>query len=268
MKKRILMFAMIFLLVLSVNGSSFEFVNDVITQKKILGQWNVEGIAVEFTSQLVSTARGINFYRFKENNSIELVYSIMKEKKDRTSFLGVGRLVNGEMADGSNGFNSRPSTYSIHLFGNDHVVFDNGISDARDVLKAVRIKSNQVAAVSKSADIEEFISLTGQSYIKDTIDSLNKEVRKKFANVPEEAWKGIAATKESRIMDLLIPIYGKYFLQSEIREMNAFFKGAAWPKYLRVVKSIGDECLAAGKKFKEDTFLSVEKQLKSKGYLK
>lgn len=267
-KKVFITFFIALVAMTSICRGEFNFVNDTATEKKVAGKWQIEGMPVQFSNQYVASLNyGLKCYRFIEKDIQGMVFAIAKEAKDSSfSVLMVGQISNGELKSAGSildGFG-----YQISFFGNDHMIFDNRISDSRMVLKAVRIKAEN-SATTKKADLLEYVKLSGNPFIQNILNAIQNDVRNKYKNVPPAAWNEISYTPDfNQAAAHIVPIYDKYFSRAEIRELIAFYKSPVFQKFWRVLPKIGEESEAAGKKLRNEIFSNYEKSLRKKGYIK
>lgn len=117
--------------------------------------------------------------------------------------------------------------------------------------------------------IREFIKIIGAD--KMAITAMQKyiqELRETHANVPEEFWSEFTVeVSSSKMTDLYIPIYAKYYTDSDIDELIKFYKSPIGQKTLKVMPNLIKESMEAGGKMGNEIAREVKEKLDKKaGY--
>ncbi|PQA92596.1 hypothetical protein B0A69_14095 [Chryseobacterium shigense] len=117
--------------------------------------------------------------------------------------------------------------------------------------------------------IREFIKIIGADKMATTaMQQYIQGLRKTHVNVPDEFWSEFTAeVSSSKMIDLYIPIYAKYYTESDIDELIKFYKSPIGQKTLEVMPSLIKESMEAGGKMGRDIAIKVKEKLDRKeGY--
>lgn len=89
---------------------------------------------------------------------------------------------------------------------------------------------------------------------------------KNYSNISESFWKEFQAeiekTSETRLIDMFVDIYFKYFTESDLKEIIAFYKTPIGQKLLHNNPAIIKDAMSVGKKWGEDVAEQVVDKLK------
>jgi len=121
---------------------------------------------------------------------------------------------------------------------------------------------------AKRDDIRKLMKLTGSAEVgKQVMDQLFVTFRQTMPNVPGEFWDGISKKVDANEMvELIVPIYAKYFSHDEIRELIKFYQSPLGKKLTRVLPDVTRESMAAGQKWGAELAAEVMKEIQQKGY--
>ncbi|MBB6372191.1 DUF2059 domain-containing protein [Chryseobacterium shigense] len=126
-------------------------------------------------------------------------------------------------------------------------------------------------AFSQASDtkIREFIRITGADKMAITaMQQFIEQIKENHPNVPDEFWKEFTAEVSSNKMtDIYIPIYAKYYTESDIDELIKFYKSPIGQKTLTVMPALMRESMEAGGKMGREIATQIKEKLDKKaGY--
>lgn len=121
---------------------------------------------------------------------------------------------------------------------------------------------------TKQDKVKELIYLSGVTNL--SYEQMNEflwDFRRRYPNVPEDFWGQIS--KEMNIQELVIkyiPIYEKFYSDSDIDELLKFYKSDLGRKMLSNLPIITQELKGIGKKWGQDIERKFSSELKRKNY--
>ena len=88
--------------------------------------------------------------------------------------------------------------------------------------------------------------------------------REKIKDVPEEYWKR-AETKfdMAELLQLIIPLYDKYYTIEDLKALNAFYESAVGQKVLSTLPQITQESMKIGQAWGEEVAKRVEREVQA-----
>ena len=124
------------------------------------------------------------------------------------------------------------------------------------------------AEKAKQDDIRKLMKLTGSAEVgKQVMDQLFVSFKQSMPNVPAEFWDGISKKVDvDEMVELIVPIYAKYFSHDEIRELIKFYQSPLGKKLTKVLPDVTRESMAAGQKWGTKLAEEVMKEIQQKGY--
>ncbi|SHG61005.1 DUF2059 domain-containing protein [Chryseobacterium sp. OV279] len=122
---------------------------------------------------------------------------------------------------------------------------------------------------ASEAKVRELIKITGAD--KMAIAGMQQsipEIKKESPNISDEFWSEfMAEVTTDRITEMYIPIYSKYYTESEVDELIRFYKSPIGQKTLAVLPTIMKESVEAGQKMGREITIKVKEKLDKKaGY--
>lgn len=126
-----------------------------------------------------------------------------------------------------------------------------------------------VFSQTSEAKVRELIKVMGAD--KMAISGMQqqmKEIKKNSPNISDEFFNEfVAEVTTDRITEVYIPIYAKYYTESEIDELIKFYKSPVGKKTISVLPDIMKESIDAGGKMGRDIAIKVKEKLDKKaGY--
>jgi hypothetical protein len=121
---------------------------------------------------------------------------------------------------------------------------------------------------AKRAEIRKLIELTGAANVSaEVMRQIIGPIRNDFPEVPAEFWDNF--TKEIRadeLVDLVVPLYDKYYTRQEIHELTAFYQSPVGQKTVKVLPSLSAEAISVGQDWGRTVAERAMKKLKQQGY--
>lgn len=130
------------------------------------------------------------------------------------------------------------------------------------VFSVFTYSQNQVN--TKNEKIKSLMTLTGSGNLGvSMIDTMIESFKKTMPEVPNEFW--IEFRKEvnaEEIVNLMIPIYDKYFTEKEVDELIAFYNTPIGKKMISTLPTIMKESMEVGKIWGQELGKKVYNRLK------
>jgi hypothetical protein len=117
-------------------------------------------------------------------------------------------------------------------------------------------------------EIRKLIDLTGAANVSaDALKQIIAPLKAEYPEVPQEFWDSF--TKEVRsdeLVDLVVPIYDKYYTRDEIHELTVFYQSPVGQKTIKVLPQLSSEAINAGQQWGQMVADRAMRKLKDKGY--
>jgi hypothetical protein len=122
---------------------------------------------------------------------------------------------------------------------------------------------------TKSEKIRELLELTGSGELGiQVMQTLIPAYEKNFPNVEKEFWKQLSnEINAEELVSLVIPIYDKYYSESDVDQLIAFYKTPLGAKLIKTMQPIMQESMLAGQKWGKELGEKIALRLKDRGYL-
>ncbi|MCT2561449.1 DUF2059 domain-containing protein [Chryseobacterium herbae] len=116
---------------------------------------------------------------------------------------------------------------------------------------------------ASEAKIREFIKITGADKMAITVmQQYIQQFKVGYPDVPDRFWDEFSSEISSNKMaDLYIPIYAKYYTESDIDELITFYKSPVGQKTLRVMPSLMKESMEEGGKMGREIAQKIKDKL-------
>jgi hypothetical protein len=123
---------------------------------------------------------------------------------------------------------------------------------------------------TKTANIRKLLELTGSGKIGVQVaQNMIVSFKKVYPSVPEEFWEGFKKELNSEVLvEMVIPIYDKYYTETEIKELTDFYATPIGRKVITVTPLISQESMQAGQKWGKELGEKLYKDLNDKGLIK
>jgi uncharacterized protein len=121
---------------------------------------------------------------------------------------------------------------------------------------------------AKRAEIRKLIELTGAANISaDALRQIIAPLRSGFPQVPDEFWDNfVKEVRSDELVDLVVPIYDKYYTLEEIRDLTRFYQSPVGQKTIKVLPKLSAEAIDAGQEWGRMVADRAMRKLKDKGY--
>ena len=122
---------------------------------------------------------------------------------------------------------------------------------------------------TKTGKIKQLLELTGAGRLgKQVAENVISIFQKQYSDVDPKFWdEFIQGIKPEDLENLIVPIYDKYFTESDIDQMIAFYNTPIGKKVVATLPQITQESMAAGANWGREIGEKVVKRLKAKGYI-
>lgn len=129
------------------------------------------------------------------------------------------------------------------------------------------VESNEDHA-AKRVEIRKLIELTGAANVSaDALRQIIEPLRAGFPQVPEEFWNTfIKEVHSDELIDLVIPIYDKYYTRREIEDLTHFYQSPVGRKTIQVLPKLSTEAINAGQEWGRMVADRAMRKLKEQGF--
>lgn len=114
---------------------------------------------------------------------------------------------------------------------------------------AFLLASMTFAQTSKEKKINEFIHLTAVDKLgKQSVDKMVDLYKQHFVDLPEEFWEEFKKeVNEDELTKMYIPIYDKYYSESDLDALIKFYKSPTGKKMVAVMPEVMNESMERGR---------------------
>jgi hypothetical protein len=122
----------------------------------------------------------------------------------------------------------------------------------------------------KVKDIKTLLKLTGSVEMSlSAMDQIIESLKKVQPDIPEEFWSEFRKeVSADDLIDLIVPIYNKYYSEQDVKDLIVFYKSPLGQKVTKTLPSISQESMQAGQVWGQRLGEKVVERMKAKGYLK
>lgn len=122
----------------------------------------------------------------------------------------------------------------------------------------------------KAQSIHTLLELTGVVKVaQQMIGQIFDQFAKDAPSVPAEAWQKLRKKMNGdEMVELMIPIYDKYYTQEEVDGMIAFYRTPLGQKVISTMPAISQEGFQVGQEWGRRKAAEVVKELRAEGLLK
>ncbi len=123
---------------------------------------------------------------------------------------------------------------------------------------------------TKTENIRKVLELTGSGKIGVQVaQNMIVSFKKVYPSVPDEFWEGFKRELNSEVLvEMVIPIYDKYYTETEIKALTDFYATPIGRKVITVTPLISQESMQAGQKWGKELGEKLYKDLNDKGLIK
>lgn len=117
--------------------------------------------------------------------------------------------------------------------------------------------------------IKTLLEMTGAGKIGvQVMDNMIATFKKSAPNVPNEIWdEFMKDVKPEALIDLIIPVYAKYYTDEDINQLIDFYRTPLGKKVVERMPSISQESYQLGAEWGKKLGAQAVKKLQEKGYL-
>jgi len=125
-----------------------------------------------------------------------------------------------------------------------------------------------IADSAKHADIVKMLRASGGAELGiQMMDNILPTFVQAFPQVPEQLWEEIKQEfSADALIDMIAPVYDKYYSHEEIQELIAFYESPIGKKLVERTPLVMQESMAVGQKWGYEVAEKIMKKLESKGY--
>lgn len=127
-----------------------------------------------------------------------------------------------------------------------------------------------VADTAKHQDILKLLRVSGSSELGiQVMDQLMMTFEEILPDVPTEFWADFRnEVKAEDLLDMMVPIYDKYYTHDDIRELIKFYESPVGKKMVDTMPLLLQESMQAGQEWGRALSEKMLQKLKEKGYSK
>jgi hypothetical protein len=120
----------------------------------------------------------------------------------------------------------------------------------------------------KREEIRKLIELTGAAKVSAAaLKQIIAPMRQAFPQVPEGFWSEfLSEVRADELVDLIVPIYDKYYTRDDIHELTKFYQSPVGQKTIKVLPQLSAEAIDAGQEWGRGVADRAMKKLQEKGY--
>ncbi|WP_035672221.1 DUF2059 domain-containing protein [Flavobacterium sp. 83] len=121
---------------------------------------------------------------------------------------------------------------------------------------------------SKKDNIKNLLELTGSGKLGVQVgQNMINSFKKSYPNVPVEFWDDFLKEMNSdTLINLIIPIYDKYYTESEIKQLSEFYQSSLGKKVISTMPLVVKESMQVGQTWGKEIGEKVYSDLKEKGF--
>lgn len=122
----------------------------------------------------------------------------------------------------------------------------------------------------KVKDIKQLLKITGSVDLSlGAMDQIIESIKKIQPDIPQEFWDEFRKeVKGDDLIDMIVPIYDKYYSAQDIKDLITFYNSPLGQKVSKSLPAISQESMAAGQAWGQKLGEKVVEKMKAKGYLK
>lgn len=121
---------------------------------------------------------------------------------------------------------------------------------------------------TKRAEIRQLIELTGAANVSaDALRQIIAPVRAAFPQVPDDFWDTfVKEVRSDELIDLVVPIYDKYYTREEIHDLTMFYRSPVGQKTIKILPKLSAEAIDAGQAWGQTVADRAMRKLHDKGF--
>ena len=143
-----------------------------------------------------------------------------------------------------------------------------GITDPNTGAPALTLLSYSQDSL-KEDHIRQFMEITGSAKMgKMVMDKMIESYKKIYPAAASDFWDEFAKEINLKdLVDMIVPIYGKYFSDEEITQLIAFYKTPLGKKIIETMPLIMQDSYGVGQAWGTKLAEKIQLRLKEKGYI-
>lgn len=120
----------------------------------------------------------------------------------------------------------------------------------------------------KQQDIMKLLRLSGSGELGiQVMDQMLITFESSFSQVPQKFWDDFRKEiKSDDLLELIAPLYDKYFTHDDIRELIRFYESPIGKKMIMTMPLVMQESMSIGQQWGEEIGGRIMKRLKEEGY--
>lgn len=124
-------------------------------------------------------------------------------------------------------------------------------------------------SVTKIDNIKKLLELTGSGKLGVQMGQrMVGSFKNNYPNVPEAFWNDFLKEFNSDVLiNMIIPIYDKYYTESDIKELTEFYQSPLGKKMIATMPQIAEESMQVGQVWGKEMGEKIFTNLKEKGFL-
>lgn len=124
-------------------------------------------------------------------------------------------------------------------------------------------------SVTKIDNIKKLLELTGSGKLGVQMGQrMVGSFKNNYPNVPEAFWNDFLKEFNSDVLiNMIIPIYDKYYTESDIKELTEFYQSPLGKKMITTMPQIVEESMQVGQVWGKEMGEKIFTNLKEKGFL-
>ena len=128
---------------------------------------------------------------------------------------------------------------------------------------------SQTTNNSKIEKIKNLLEMTGSGKLGVQVaNNMMAAFQKSYTTVDEKFWDDFAKEiKAEDLVNLIIPIYDKYYTEDDIDQLTSFYNTPTGKKMIETLPIVTQESMTAGQAWGKQIGEKVIQQLTEKGYL-
>lgn len=129
-------------------------------------------------------------------------------------------------------------------------------------------QSTQIEQDAKRSEIRKLIELTGAANVStDVLRQVIEPLRSGFPQVPDEFWDSfMKEVRADDLIDLIVPIYDRYYTRDDIRDLTRFYQSPVGQKTIKILPKLSAEAINAGQEWGKGVADRAMRKLKEQGY--
>lgn len=121
---------------------------------------------------------------------------------------------------------------------------------------------------TKRVEIRQLIELTGAANVSaDALRQIIAPLRAGFPQVPDEFWDTfVKEVRSEELVDLVVPIYDKYYTREEIHDLTMFYRSPVGQKTIKILPKLSADAIDAGQEWGKTVADRAMRKIHDKGY--